>query len=385
MLNVGVIGCGNAGNQTVAEIASRYQDIPVLAINSSENDLATLQKDILKKTVGDGKGAGKNRAESKKFLAQRVSDLVHDDDVVDFMKGLDAVFIVSSTGGGTGSGMSLLLTKILTKGFPTVAPIPVGILPSLNEAQSTQSNALEYMSELYNLLDHPTYMMYDNEKGAGMPTGKMMQSVNAQIAEDINILRGFYNTATKYSSIDEKEAKILITTPGRIVVASLFNPNDRIVESRGVEDMLCDFIKSGGYHAPIQRDKIVNRTGLIVSICQDMVSEFDSSIPKVQALIGSPVDGFLHWVETDNRKMPSHVILIMSGLTKINDRIALINEHIKSIMDVQDRAEDDDELDADIIAEVASKRAYRETNTDKSETVDLKGMFEEFGIDLDSL
>ena len=62
MLHVGVIGCGNAGNQTVSTLAAKYQDIPVLAINCSENDLSTVGNNILKKVVGDGKGAGKNRA-----------------------------------------------------------------------------------------------------------------------------------------------------------------------------------------------------------------------------------------------------------------------------------------------------------------------------------
>ena len=72
MLQVGVIGCGNAGNQTVSASYAKYKDIPVLAINCSEKDLSTVDKNILQKVVGDGKGAGKNRTESKKFMAQRV-------------------------------------------------------------------------------------------------------------------------------------------------------------------------------------------------------------------------------------------------------------------------------------------------------------------------
>lgn len=387
MLQVGVIGCGNAGNQTVSASYAKYKDIPVLAINCSEKDLSTVDKNILQKVVGDGKGAGKNRTESKKFLAQGVSDLVSDEDILAFMEGLDIVFIVSSTGGGTGSGMSLMLAKILSKGFPKVFPIPVGILPSINEALSTQTNAIEYLSELYTLLDNPTYMLYDNERGSsvGMPTSKMMEAVNDQIVEDINILRGYYNTLTKYTSIDEKDAKVLITTPGRLVVASLFNLVDRMLETRGVEDMLCDFIKANGFHAPIQRDRIVKRTGIVVNMYTDLLNEFDSSMPKVQSLIGSAIEGFEHLSETDNRKLPNNVFLIMAGLSKINDRISVINERIREITEAQNRMEDEDELDTSLVRAVNSKREYRDDSLGTNVKADVTSIFAEFGIDVDNM
>lgn len=387
MLQVGVIGCGNAGNQTVSAMAAKYQDIPVLAINCSERDLSTVSKHILQKVVGDGKGAGKNRAESKKFLAQSLSELVSDQEVSAFMHGLDIVFIVSSTGGGTGSGMSLLLSKVLSKGFPEVFSIPVGILPSINEALSTQTNTIEYLNELYTLLDNPTYMLYDNEKGScvGMPTSKMMEAVNNQIVEDINILRGYYNMVTKYTSIDEKDARVLITTPGRLVVASLFNLVEQSLQNRGVEDRLCDFIKAEGFHVPIQRDRIIKRTGVVVNMSTDMLNEFDSSFPKVQALIGIAVEGFEHLAETENRKLPNHVFLIMAGLTKINDRIASINERIKEITDAQNQREDDDEMDMSLVTAVNNKKEYRQAAQSDQAKADVSGIFAEFGIDVDNL
>lgn len=387
MLKVGVIGCGNAGNQTVSAANTKYPDIPVLAINCSENDLATVNQNIVRKVIGDGKGAGKNRAESKKFLAQGLSDLVSDEDVKKFMKGLDIVFIVSSTGGGTGSGMSLLLAKVLTRGFPEVFPITVGILPSISEALSTQANTIEYLSELYTLLENPTYMLYDNEKGSciGLPTSKMMESVNNQIVEDINILRGNYNVPTKYTSIDEKDAKILITTPGRLVVASLYNLSDRMLETRGVEDILCDYIKAGGFHVPIQRDKIIKRMGVIVNMYSELLNEFDSSLPKVQGFVGAAVEGFEHLAETESRKMPNHVFLIMAGLTKINDRIATINDRIKEINDAQNQREDDDELDIDLTKVVTEKKAYRESSSTTCPKADVSDIFTAFGVNIDNL
>ena len=39
MLKVGLIGCGNAGNQVLRDAKISYPDMALVAINSSENDL----------------------------------------------------------------------------------------------------------------------------------------------------------------------------------------------------------------------------------------------------------------------------------------------------------------------------------------------------------
>ena len=104
MLKVGLIGCGNAGNQVLQEALKTYPDMKLVAINSSENDLSTLPDSITKITIGDGKGCGKNRMEAKKSLASQVLELVRNKEFIEFMSDLELAFVISSTGGGTGSG-----------------------------------------------------------------------------------------------------------------------------------------------------------------------------------------------------------------------------------------------------------------------------------------
>ena len=60
MLNVGILGVGNAGNQVVAHAFTQKKSISVFALNCSESDLKTIPDGIPKALVGDGKGAGKN-------------------------------------------------------------------------------------------------------------------------------------------------------------------------------------------------------------------------------------------------------------------------------------------------------------------------------------
>ena len=85
MLKVGIIGCGNAGNQVCALCAKKYPDIPVVAINCSEKDMQTLPNTIRKVSIGDGKGAGKNRDEAKNFLQNSIMEFLSDEDIKKFL------------------------------------------------------------------------------------------------------------------------------------------------------------------------------------------------------------------------------------------------------------------------------------------------------------
>ena len=230
MLKVGVFGLGNTGNQ-IASLAFEKLHIPVIAINSSEKDLETVSNAIPKKLISDAKGqsqgAGKNRQLAKKYLKDSIMSFLSSEDVQDFVGELDILFIISSTGGGTGSGTSLVMTNIISSMFPDVHVISIGILPVMNEALSAHVNTLEYLNELYGTLENQTYMLYDNDKFSKLSTVETLTKINERVVEDINVLRCYYNAETTFNSIDERDAMTLITTPGRLVVGSLYDVKEK--------------------------------------------------------------------------------------------------------------------------------------------------------------
>ena len=152
MLNVGIIGIGNTGNQ-VAALAQERLNVPVLAINSSDKDLETISENIPRKLISSkdnsSQGAGKDRKLAKKYLKDSIKALLSDAEVVGMIKDLNVLFIVSSTGGGTGSGTAPIMADIISKTFRSVKTILVGVLPVNSEALSSHVNTLEYMNELY--------------------------------------------------------------------------------------------------------------------------------------------------------------------------------------------------------------------------------------------
>ena len=383
MLNVGVIGLGNTGNQ-IASLAYEQLKIPVMAVNSSEKDLETINNNIPKKLItdadGESKGAGKNRQLAKKYLKDSIMTFLSSEDVQEFVGNLDVLFIVSSTGGGTGSGTSLIMSSVIASMFVDVHVITVGVLPVMNEALSAHVNTLEYLNELYGTLENQTYMLYDNDKYSSMPSYKMMNLVNEEIVKDIDVLRCTYNYTTKYDSIDEEDMRRLISFPGRILIARLEDIKERDLDRDTIEDLLIKKIKSNA-HTEIQRDQKVIATGIIANLSEAVFSEFDNHIEKVREFIGDPDHDFNHLYVNEDRKMHNNVFLIIGGLSVINDRISKISDRIEEIEEKQKIREEENSLNElgvnELSKKVSSKDKSKKTNANN---VDIANIFSKFGI-----
>ena len=384
MLKVGIIGLGNTGNQ-IASLAFEKLHIPVIAVNSSEKDLETISASIPKKLISDAKGqsqgAGKNRQLAKKYLKDTIMNFLSSEDIQSFVCDLDILFIASSTGGGTGSGTSLIMTNIISSMFPDVRVITIGVLPVMSEALSAHVNTLEYLNELYGTLENQTYILYDNDRYANMPSYKMMEYVNSEIVKDIDVLRCTYNYTTKYDSIDEQDALRLTSFSGRILIARLEDIKERDLDTTTIEDLLIKKIKNCA-HVEMQRDQKVEATGLIVNLSDAVSSDFDNHLPKVRDFIGSPNHDFNHIYINDDRKMSNNVFLIMSGLSVINDRISKTTDRIEEIEEKQRIREEENALNTMSVSNLSDKIASKDRpKTYKDvQNVDLKNIFDKFGV-----
>lgn len=383
MLTVGVIGLGNTGNQ-IAALAAEELKIPAMAINSSEKDLETIAnkipKILISDTEGSSKGAGKNRSLAKSYLKDSILSIISKEDVQSFISDLNVLFLVSSTGGGTGSGTALLMANIISSMFVDTHVIVVGILPVMSEALSSHVNSLEYLNELYGNLENQTYMLYDNDSLYNIPSYKMMDTINREVVRDIDVLRCTYNYTTKYDSIDEQDMKRLISFPGRIMVTRLEDLKERDLDKSSIEDLLISKIKNTN-HVELQRDRKVTATGIIVNLSEQVFNDFDNHIPAVREFIGDPDHDFNHLAINEDRKMPNNVFLIMSGMSQVNDRIQKISDRIEEIEEKQKIREEENQLDTlgitELSQKISSKDAKKTLDTDK---VDLANIFSKFGI-----
>ena len=380
MLKVGIIGIGNTGNQ-IAALAQEKIHVPVFAINSSEKDLETIPNSVPRKLIRDkeglSQGAGKDRKLAQKYLKDSIQTLMKENVFDEFVSELDIVFVISSTGGGTGSGTSLIMSNILTNMYPDVKVISIGVLPVNGEAYSSHVNTLQYLRDLYDVLDNPTYMLYDNDKLNGLPSYKIMEKVNNEIVDDIDVIRCTYNYTTKFDSIDERDMMRLISFPGRIIVCRVTGFSEKDCDSTTIEDMIIDNIKRN-CHVETQRDKKVIATGIITNLSQALTEEFDNNVPAVREFTGDPIHAFNHIYVNDDRKKPNNIFYIMSGLSPVNDKINIISDRIDEIEEKQKVMEEESALSSVDIAGISNKVTDKSHEIDSQ--VDISSIFGKFDI-----
>lgn len=369
MLKVAILGIGNAGNQ-VAELAKKTKGIEGIAINSSEKDISTVStvKAII---IGDEKGAGKDRNIAKEFIQKSARKLLSEPEFTDVIVNNEVIFVVSSTGGGTGSGMAPVLTDVLTRVYPTKRFILVGILPTIKESIAAQQNTIEYLKEMRNF--NPTYMLYDNNTRA-VSTSEMMLAINRQIIEDICVIRGDYQHATPYNSIDEKDMLKIVETEGRLVIASVHNIKEKDIDEKSFEDRLIENLRTNT-HAELERDQIIKRLGLIVNLNDKLLKSLDTNLPKLKDLIGEPVEGFEHIYVNNDDSQENLVLTLLSGLSVPDDRIEKIIQRIDEAAQLTKVKESSilDEVQTDFLYQLrGSETSKKEADIDQ---IDLDYIF----------
>lgn len=326
MINVCTIGIGNCGGQ-IADLAMQKYNIKGMAINSSANDLVNI-KHIAKVIVGDSSGAGKSREEARNFVKLHIKKLLEQEKFIEHVESNDVIFVISSTGGGTGSGMAPIMVDILSRKFQNKKFILVEVYPPIAESVAAQQNSLDYLNEVNKFLPNAVYMAYDNNKRSNLSSPEMMKSINEEIVDAISVLRGDYLYPTPYNSIDEKDMLRFFETPGRLALYILPDIKEKDFDDHTIEDAILDVIKNVSTNVELDRDKIVKRLGIITNLNEKMNKLFNDNIPKIKEFVGEPVEGYQHcYIAGDDE--PQRAILIVSGLSVPDDRLQKIVQRIE--------------------------------------------------------
>lgn len=373
MLKICTIGIGNAGNQ-IAELAMVKYQIPGIAINSSQKDLISV-KNIPKIVIGDEKGAGKSRDEAKRFIKMHVKNLLEQEKFINHVESADIIFIISSIGGGTGSGMSPIMTDILSRKFSDKKFVLIEVYPPIGESIAAQQNGLDYLKEVRSFLPNAVYMAYDNNRRANLTSPDMMKAVNDEIVEHLLVFRGDYLYPTPYNSIDEKDTMRFISTPGRLAVYMLDDIKEKDFDDQSLEDALINIIKNESTNVELDRDKIVKRLGVITNLNPTLNNLFNVNLTKIKELIGEPVESYEHAYIT-SKEETNRVVLILSGLSIPDDRlnkiVQRIDEGIKELSKVKESSVLDNMVNADTIRDLRNSEG-------SSKELDLDDLFDKYG------
>lgn len=322
MLNFKVIGAGAAGNKAAIDlITSGFNPKNVTLINSTSKDI---KDDYAENSIIFGKaseflgGCGKERNLGKKLiLADMKAGLINLDNIAD--PDTNAVVIVSSTEGGSGSAV----TPILAKYFKEVIGIPVIVVLffGFNSDVRGMQNSIEILQELS---DEYTIIGICNEKfkNEGINRLNAEAAANQKFVDIIHILSG-KDIVPSSQNIDDTDLLKIATTPGYMMVEKINISKCKNMEQIGKtintaidESKLMDCNELGA-----------KRIGVIYRI-QNSIAEFmDFSAEDLSSRYGTPYEMFTH-IQNDDE--PDNTIeWIISGLPMPIDEVTEIFENYK--------------------------------------------------------
>lgn len=342
MLKIAVLGIGNAGNQ-VANLATANQ-IESFCVNTSERDLDTIDQGISVFLFGNSEGAGKDRGVAKNYVKTQYSALLNNEIFDSFITDKDIIFIVSSTGGGTGSGVSIILSDILSRVYQNKVFINIGILPLLSESIGAQRNTLEFFKELKNL--NKSYMLYDNNKYKNLTTNECMRKVNSEIVDMMKYIRGDYSYQSSFGMIDDADMYKILTVPGMINVSAFENFQEKDMEDNVALDAYMTKIIRTNATCTLDTDRIIKRMGVITNISEELTKYYDASFKAFKENIGEPVEVFEHYFVSTDGDIPNRYCVILSGLSIPDDRINVTLQRIKEVEEALARKKESSLIDS---------------------------------------
>lgn len=325
-LRIGIIGIGNAGNQIIERAYTEGHK--VFAINSSMKDLSdTVVSEMIPSFIAgdEARGAGKNRQKAKDLFKVNGRALFSVPSFIDMVESSDIVFVIASTAGGTGSGISPVLVNLFNKIYPNKIIIFYGIIPKKSDSIMAQNNTIECLKEIDDA--KIPYMLDDLAFYEEVANDKAYSSIAAHIVNSINVISGKYLSQSTNGMIDENDMRTIVGEPGYMASYILDKVTPAQVDNASIQSLMIKLIKKSPA-VEIQRDEIVKELGVIVN-CPDEMMEATKAgnYNELTNYIGTPLSIFENYATTNGSF--GQFIVLMSGMNLPYSRISVCTQKIK--------------------------------------------------------
>lgn len=235
----------------------------VLYVNTSQEDLNTLENAKFRYHVPGGEGCNKDRRKAKRLIIDDFDNIARE---IESKVRADMIFVVFASGGGTGSGAGPMLADLLLDEGMAVGAIT--IIPSPEESVKSHINSYECFSELTRIPRTSACFILDNGKGERL-------GLNADFAD---IFTAFLEIPEKHKSIrgniDRAEIMETLKAHGMAILAM-----DIGMESAPLIQSLKD-----GIFAPAEEDRAVKY------IAASMAGNV--RMADLETAFGTPIDNF---------------------------------------------------------------------------------------------
>lgn len=132
----------------------------VIYVNTSKEDLDTLEEAKFRYHIPQGEGCNKDRKKAKQLVIDDFDNIASE---IESKAKAEMVFVIFASGGGTGSGAGPMLADLLLDEGKDVGVIT--ILPAADESVKSHINAYECFQELVGISGTGACFILDNNKG----------------------------------------------------------------------------------------------------------------------------------------------------------------------------------------------------------------------------
>lgn len=302
----GFLGIGAyGGNQCLPFYKAGYA---CLFINTALPDLNSLTEvdEKFKYHIQGGEGCNKDRKKSKEIFRKDMDNIVNE--IKDKLAGIEFLFIVGSSGGGTASGILASMKRIAMNEMELKACVVVTVIPNTKtESVRAMMNCYETLAELEQLDGEPgaTFIL-DNDKNSNkLRINEMFFCfLDALLTNDSSSILG---------NLDNAEVEELLSTNGVAIISKLG-------KDKSDTQQLINTLHNNIY-APLEEDGVIKYIGLI-----NVGNGKNIRIEDLYAEIGTPFDTFVGF-EADS------TICIMAGCSLPYGKMQEIKEIIESNKD----------------------------------------------------
>ena len=270
----------------------------VIYVNTSQEDLDTLEKAKFKYHIPQGEGCNKDRRKAKQLVIDDFDNIAAE---IESKAKSEMTFVIFASGGGTGSGAGPMLIDLLIDEGKTTGAIT--IIPAPDESVKSHINSYECFSELTEISGSGSCFIIDNANG-----------------DKLELNAAFVDSFTAFLEIPEKHKSI----KGNIDKAEIMETLKAhgvsvVIRSKGKESAdVIQAVKESAL-APLEPDRAVKY--ITASLAGDV------KMSDLEKAFGTPIDNF----QTFN---DAETICCISGLTYPQTRLEVIYNKVAENKDL---------------------------------------------------
>lgn len=309
-MKIKVIGIGACGNNVGIDLIKHglLVEEDIILINTTTKDVPSDFKDKIIIFEGSTGGSGKERDISKNLsltsmrqgkIGQILEDFVEKDSEA------EQYVIISSTSGGTGSGSAGIIGAYIHNVLKRPVQI-VGFTGKESDARELQ-NTVEFMQDIP---EGVTVQLISNKKFLEQVDGNIIKAeklANMEFLQRFSVMTGIGRIEDSDKTLDDKELRKLVTTPGYIIVGHTNLEKIKNVDqfNKTITQMIDD-------NKSLETEKSAARLGVIINATEETQNFIDFSWSVFRDKFGNHYEEFFQ-VQYDD-KQPEYVSFIVSGL-----------------------------------------------------------------------